>query len=374
MALYYRNAFSYLFFIILQVNLVMIEEFNILETLFSNSGLFHVAEHLVSYLDDYSVAQCRLVSKTSSEFLANIWHDRMKQEGRRLCQKKFEVNCNLDISSQKIETTIFELWPDWKNVLLEFKSLEDFNVVIYLLQQYFIQWEFSYDLNICNSPIHFAAEYHLLFEEKGSLLSLKIFKILLDTSLDFNVCNKTGHTPLHHACHYGSKEVVELLLDNAVKKGIYVKACNRYRDHVSAISYAICNDDDMRIVKHLYERRKEFDFNVNQTDLHGSLKCKGSETFEIIFEWLLEKGVKWEKLLDLKYGSTNFLHYTCEWNPEAALYLLESYEKYEIDRSVLTSMANSKNGKNKLPIDLAKESDHPDGILEKLVKELEKFT
>ena len=130
----------------------------------------------------------------------------------------------------------------------------------------------------------------------------------------------------------------------------------------------------MRIVKHLYERRKEFDFNVNQTDLHGSLKCKGSETFEIIFEWLLEKGVKWEKLLDLKYGSTNFLHYTCEWNPEAALYLLESYEKYEIDRSVLTSMANSKNGKNKLPIDLAKESDHPDGILEKLVKELEKFT
>ena len=80
-----------------------------------------------------------------------------------------------------------------------------------------------------------------------------------------------------------------------------------------------------------------------------------------------------EQLLDLKYGPTNFLHYTCEWNPEAALCLLESYEKYGIDKSVLTSMANSKNSKNKLPIDLAKESDHPDGILEKLIQELEKF-
>ena len=84
--------------------------------------------------------------------------------------------------------------------------------------------------------------------------------------------------------------------------------------------------------------------------------------------------MEWEKLLDLKYGSTNFLHYTCEWNPEDALYLLGSYEKYGIDRSVLKSMTKSKNGQNKLPIDLAKESDHPDGILEKLVKELEKFT
>ena len=69
----------------------MMEEFNILETLFSNPGLSHVAEHVISFLDDKSVAQYRLVSKTSCEFLDNIWRDRMLRAARQLCKKKFEV-------------------------------------------------------------------------------------------------------------------------------------------------------------------------------------------------------------------------------------------------------------------------------------------
>ena len=148
----------------------------------------------------------------------------MLQAARQLCQKKFEVyewtqvlQINLEDMGPKIDKCIFELWPDWKNALLEIKSFEDLNVVIYLLRQYFTQWESSSYLKSRTSPLHFAAEHCTLFEEKESLLSLKIFKILLETSLDFSVmfCIDEGSTPLIHACGFGSKEVVELLLDNA---------------------------------------------------------------------------------------------------------------------------------------------------------------
>merc|ERR1712062_393487 len=66
-------------------------EVNILATLFSNPGLLHVAEHVISFLDDKSAGQYRLVSKKSCEFLNNIWRDRMLRTAKQLCKKKFEV-------------------------------------------------------------------------------------------------------------------------------------------------------------------------------------------------------------------------------------------------------------------------------------------
>ena len=115
------------------------DEVNILATLFSNPGLLHLADHIISFLDDKSVGQYRLVSKNSCEFLENIWNDRILRAARQLCQRKFEVYKNYDHSDfgidhgAKIETCIFELWPDWKNALFEIQSFEDLNVVIYLL-------------------------------------------------------------------------------------------------------------------------------------------------------------------------------------------------------------------------------------------------
>ena len=358
------------------------EEINILETLFSNPGLCHVAEHIVSFLDDKSVAQYRLVSKTSCEHLDNIWRDRMLQAARQLCQKKFEVyewaqaqffQSNMEDLGPIIQRCIFELWPDWKNALLEIKSFEDMNVVIYLLQQYFTQWESSSDLEFKTSPLHFAAEHCALFEEKESLLSLKIFKILLETSLDFSVllCIEEGSTPFLHACERGSKEVVEFLLDNAVKKGIEVQIFTPTGSHITAATCAVLNDAAM--VKYLFDRRNEFDFGVSHDDLNiAAMQNRGTGTFEIILEWLMEKGVP----VDQEYAGRNVLHNACQNNSEVALFLLQNYEKFGIERSVVLSMTNSTDGENKRPIDLARESVWAWGakFTERLIQELENFT
>ena len=365
------------------------EEFNILETLFSNPGLCHVAEHVISYLDDKSVAQYRLVSKQSCQFLVNIWRDRMLTEGKRLCQKKFTVyeiespECDRRYPRPRIETCIFELWPDWKNALLEITSLENLNVVIYLLQQYFIpspctvgkmiQTKRSLHMGLRRSPLHFAAR-HI-----SSLLSQKVFKVLLETSLDFNVCIYTSRTPFHEVCQHGSKEVVELILDNAVKKGINVTAgtcddtCSQY-----PVGKAIRNTNDPHIVKLLFERRKEFDFHLCYNNLELALKNtdpfdlwserNGVETFEMVLKWSIEKGVPVDtvKTVNTEDGSeaqAGLLNRACEYSLAAALIILQSHEKYGLDKSVLASMAltpalNLKYGNDgyKLPIESAKRS------------------
>ena len=359
------------------------EGVNILETLFSNLGLLHVAEHVISFLDDKSVAQYRLVSKTSCEFLDNIWRDRMLRAARQLCKKKFEVyewnpvvqmTRGAGIMGPKIETCIFELWPDWKDALLEIKSFEDLNVVIYLLRQY-TQWISSSNTRkYKTSPLHFAAEHCALFEDKESLLSLKIFKILTETSLDFNVmlCIDDGATPFLHACQFGTKEVVEFLLDNADKKEIEVQIFTPSGSHGTAVTTGVLNDD-VAIVKHLFERRNEFDFGVCYDDLKiAAFKDCGIERFEIILEWLVEKGVQ----VDQEYEGRNILHFTCEHFSEFALFLLQNYEKFGIERSIVVSMTNSTNNENKRPIDLARESfwEWEEQFTLRLIQELENFT
>ena len=355
------------------------DEVNILATLFSNPGLLHLADHIISFLDDKSVGQYRLVSKNSCEFLENIWNDRILRAARQLCQRKFEVYKNYDHRDfgidhgPKIETCIFELWPDWKNALLEIKSFEDLKVVIYLLRQYFIQWESSSDLLFKTSPLHFAAEHCALFEEKEPSLSLKMFKILIETSLDFNVlyCMDDGSTPFLSACEFGSKEVVGFLLDNAVMKGITVTPV---ANHPSAVTNAALNDggpNDGAMVKYLFDRRNEFDFGIDHGDLNITIfQHRGTEAFEIILEWLLEKGVP----VDEEYGGRNILHCACQYNSEVALFLLQNYEKFGIERSVVVSMTNLADEENKRPIDLARENIYVDPFTDKVIQELEKFT
>ena len=59
---------------------------DILEKLYRNSGLLHVAEHVIGFMDNSTVAQCRLVNKESNEFLAKIWQARVMEEAQKLCE------------------------------------------------------------------------------------------------------------------------------------------------------------------------------------------------------------------------------------------------------------------------------------------------
>ena len=116
---------------------------DILVKLFRNPGLFHVAENVIGFMDNSTVAKCRLVSKESNEFLANnwrirrnIWRKSALKEAKELCEKKFETY-KRGPDEEKIERTIFELWPDWKVALDELESIKQFVIVTSLLRNYF---------------------------------------------------------------------------------------------------------------------------------------------------------------------------------------------------------------------------------------------
>ena len=78
-------------------------------------------------------------------------------------------------------------------------------------------------------------------------------------------------------------------------------------------------------------------------------------------------------------GVGNILHHACYYNPEIALFLLESCDKYGLTRSVLSSMANVINEYDDLPIDYAElmmQAHDEEGtrLYHKLIRELEKYT
>ena len=374
----------------------MISGMDILENLVSNSGFFHLAEHIVSFLDDTSVAHLRLVSKYSNELLENIWRNRAQREASRLCNQKLEIFED-DTKERKVEISIFESWPDWKNALREIENLRDLSDVINLLKEYVHYGEFSHSLSldsektVKSSPLHFVAEPGLN-EENEEKVKLRLFEILLETSLDFNVCDDDGNTPLHKACNWRSKEVVELLLNNAVAKGINVKTFNHANETI--VHSAIFNNRekeleielDQRVLKHLFERRHEFGINVCQVDqnganiLHVVCGCNiwNIETVEIMLQWAMEQGINVNDFCR-EGGMGTFLHHACYYNTKTALFLLESCDKYGLTRSVLTSMANVINEYDDLPIDYAElmmQAHDEEGtrLYHKLIRELEKYT
>ena len=371
---------------------------DILVKLFQNSGLFHVAENVIGFMDNSTVAQCRLVSKESNEFLANIWQMRQNiwrksalKEATELCEKKFETY-KRGPDGQRIEKSIFELWPDWKVALDELESVKQFDAVTYLLREYFKRKDGAVRFYPGNkSPLHFAAENsgESWYDHEEVKVWNNIIEILISTSLDFNTCDGNNNDVLHKACLEGSKKVVEVILNNAVKKGIDVKAVNGFNETIVQCALEIRYDanwpkNSQQILGHLFERRNEFDIDISQECVlgHGNILHRALhdehflKDFKIIFQWAIEQGIN---LSHVDSRGNTILHCACKYNAHTAVFLLLESDKYGIDQSVISSMANLRNGENKRPIDLAKESVfhesvHNIDIRAKMIQELEKHT
>ena len=354
---------------------------DILEKLYQNSGLLHVAEHVIGFLDNSTVAQCRLVSKESNEFLVKIWTVRglaiQLKKAQELCEKKFETNKRM-ADGRRIKRSIFDLWPDWKVALKEIKSCEHLSDVNYLLDRYFPRSRTLAILRATTvpsigSPLHFAARNSTGWYDDKTVWT-RIFECLISTSLDFNVCTESNDTVLHIACQFGSKEVVEILLNNVVKKEINVQALNG--NNWSIVQCAIKNTrqkPSKPVLKHLFDRRHEFDFDLGPYILHFTLMVldESIETFEIMLEWAVENGLD---VSEVDSDGENIFHLACTNFPEAALVMLECSDTYAFDRDMLASMANARNNADKRPIDILKRRRFPKTRIEKLTLELEKYT
>ena len=354
---------------------------DILEKLYRNPGLLHVAEHVVEFMDNSTVAQCRLVNKESNEFLAKIWLARVKEEAQKLCEIKFEAlvaEYESDGDDRFEETSInsiFELWPDWKVALKEITSCEDMCSVTYFLHQYISRRLKSRPLPYIASPIHFAAR-----NPTGHWSN--IIEILISTSLNFKRHDIFHSFPnvLHTACHDGHEDTVKILMKNASKKGIDINAL------VPELNWSIVHSamkNKIRkpgnpVLKCLFDLRKEFDFDFSQPlvfgtpILHFSIGSTRLETFEIMVQWAHEIG---HSLSAVNQRGENILHRACESAPKKALLMLElsNKSKFGFDRNLLASLLGATNNFGERPIDKAKNNRLPKKRRKTLIQELEKI-
>ena len=103
------------------------------------------------------------------------------------------------------------------------------------------------------TPLHIAS-YHGHSDVVNYFLKLQ---------LDYNASTKYGDTPLHYAVEQGQIRVVELLLSNAVTKGINVNA--QAVDGNTPLQLAcMLGKEDIVILLFTYYRRHEMYFDTSQ--------------------------------------------------------------------------------------------------------------
>ena len=151
-----------------------------LEIILSNPGLQYIAENIIKHLDIKSVAKCREVSSSFLDLIdgQKFWHiEQIKQYFHSLHEFKRE----------KILIGAF----DHRKTLTELKIVAQFTT------KYLAMKDFT------NSLIYQA------FKE-GQIDFIKLF--INSPLIDFTETDPRGFTVFHHACSQGSKEVVELLI------------------------------------------------------------------------------------------------------------------------------------------------------------------
>ena len=94
----------------------------------------------------------------------------------------------------------------------------------------------------------------------------------------------------------------------------------------SIVHEAILNDEEFPekpVLNLLFERRKEFDFNLSPDILFlaSSDQIGRVETFELMCEWAYEKRINFGAV---DPGGNTILHLACQLKPDLAVFMLEN--------------------------------------------------
>ena len=137
----------------------------------------------------------------------------------------------------------------------------------------------------------------------------------------------------------------------------------------SIVHEAILNDEEFPqkpVLELLFERRKEFDFNLSQDILiyASSDQIASVENFKLMCQWAHEKGANFGAVDRCRnhrgelFGGNTILHRCCQSMPWLAVFMLENVGKYGFDQDLIASMANTKNNAQLRPIDIIGSSEH----------------
>ena len=112
----------------------------VLQSLFQNPGLDHIAIQIHSYLDYQSLDNCQLASKTWNNFLQEnnvIWREQIKHLEFGIIKNSFEFQ-QLQADHRNPETSIFERYDPETNTYVLFEFIKENEDILFLSK--FPEW------------------------------------------------------------------------------------------------------------------------------------------------------------------------------------------------------------------------------------------
>ena len=236
------------------------------DTIFKSQGLYHIASQIISYLEDpEDLLACSQVSQECHDLIFKSQHENLLR----------------DLNELRNEPAFLEYFPDWSQVFQYFENLQNYPKTYHFITfmkifnqntlGQFAQWRYDFiasDLN--GDRLHRLGDSddendnqepnpEILFEElEESFIprfhpltvaigcnNLKILRFITESPANVDpVYNWDQITPMIQACmeKNTSPKIIDLLLQNVVKKGIDLKATNKDPGRsYTALHHAIIN-------------------------------------------------------------------------------------------------------------------------------------
>ena len=165
-----------------------------------NPGLFHIVNHISSYLDRKSIAQCRLVCQSWKD---SIDYDRswlVFQLEHIQSQEKTFVDYAAE-GEPKVKGIVQERFPEWQAFIQQISRKQRIFRLKKVVEQMWIYLKdekTGYD----ETPLHWAAEKS----------NVEFVQLLVDCGIDLKMTDPDGWTPMHSACRYANLEMVQWLI------------------------------------------------------------------------------------------------------------------------------------------------------------------
>ena len=171
-----------------------------MEKIIKNPGLNGIVNHISSFLDVKSLAQCRLVCHSWRDLIDN---DRpwliFQLEHIESREKTFIDHLNDD--QTKIKGSIKERFPEWSSFTYRLSRKKSIPILKEVVRQMWIYFKDN-AMSFYTNPLHDAVLKS----------NVDYVKLLIRCGIDLGMYTPHGWTPMHFACNYGTIEMVTLLI------------------------------------------------------------------------------------------------------------------------------------------------------------------
>ena len=263
-----------------------------MEEILKNPGLNHITNHISSFLDLKSLAQCRLVCQSWKDLIDN---DRpwliFQLEHIHTFEKTFVDQEAEDKPS--VKTNIKERFPEWFTFIQQISRKQSIPPLREIVKQ---MWIYLGDDQVFNrTPLHYAT----------SKSKTEFVQLLVDCGIDLTMTSLDGWTLMHEACCNGSLEMVKLLL-----KHLPTFDATSRNDNSQTIFHRAVHNPDPQVPKLMLDMFKYEDIRdiKGGTMIHHAVVFGPKETIQFLLESRQKIGFNLEARSD---EGLTILHYAC---------------------------------------------------------------